>query len=35
MPERITGWKDAPVWNPSSIDRVTATLFHYLGDAKL
>ncbi len=34
MLERITDWKDAPVWNPSSIDRATATWFHYLGDAK-
>lgn len=34
MLERITDWKDAPVWNPSTIDRATATWFHYLGDAK-
>ena len=33
--ERITDWKDAPVWNPSTIDRATATWFHYLGDAQL
>lgn len=34
MLERITDWKDAPVWSPSTIDRATATWFHYLGDAK-
>ncbi len=34
MLERMTDWKDAPVWNPSTIDRATATWFHYLGDAK-
>ena len=33
--DRITDWKDAPVWNSSTIDRATATWFHYLGDAKL
>jgi UDP-glucose 4-epimerase len=34
MLERMTDWKDAPVWNPSTIDRATATWFHYLGDPK-
>ncbi len=34
MLERIADWKDAPVWNPSTIDRATATWFHFLGDAK-
>lgn len=32
MLERINDWKDAPVWNPTSIDRATASWFHYLGE---
>ncbi|MBK6908550.1 MAG: SDR family oxidoreductase [Rhodocyclaceae bacterium] len=31
MLERIDDWKDAPVWNPASIDQATATWFRYLG----
>lgn len=32
MLERITDWKDAPVWNPATINEATATWFHYLGE---
>lgn len=32
MMERINDWKDAPVWNPVSIDQATSTWFRYLGD---
>lgn len=28
----IENWKDAPVWNPKSIEKATDTWFHYLGD---
>jgi UDP-glucose 4-epimerase len=31
MLERIEDWKDAPVWDPSSINQATATWFRYLG----
>lgn len=31
MLERIDDWKDAPVWNPASIDQATSTWFRYLG----
>lgn len=31
MLERIDDWKDAPVWNPTSIDQATSTWFCYLG----
>jgi len=31
MVEHIDDWKDAPVWNPASIDQATSTWFHYLG----
>jgi UDP-glucose 4-epimerase len=34
MLERINDWKDAPVWNPASINQATAAWFHYLGDAR-
>jgi UDP-glucose 4-epimerase len=34
MLERIEDWKDAPVWNPSTINQATAAWFHYLGEAK-
>lgn len=29
--ENINDWKDAPVWDPASINKATATWFHYLG----
>jgi len=32
MLERIEDWRDAPVWNPASIDQATAAWFRYLGD---
>jgi UDP-glucose 4-epimerase len=32
MLERIYDWKDAPVWNPTTINQATATWFHYLGE---
>ncbi len=31
MLERIEDWRDAPVWNPASIDQATAVWFKYLG----
>jgi UDP-glucose 4-epimerase len=31
MLERIDDWKDAPVWDPASINQATATWFRYLG----
>ena len=31
MLARINDWKDAPVWNPATINQATATWFHYLG----
>jgi UDP-glucose 4-epimerase len=34
MLERINDWKDAPVWNPASINQATAAWFHYLGDTQ-
>jgi UDP-glucose 4-epimerase len=34
MLENINDWKDAPVWNPASINQATATWFQYLGDKK-
>lgn len=34
MLDRINDWKDAPVWNPASIDQATASWFHYLGEEK-
>tara|TARA_Y100000590_G_scaffold467694_1_gene647505 strand:+ start:8257 stop:9198 length:942 start_codon:yes stop_codon:yes gene_type:complete len=34
MLENINDWKDAPVWNPDSINQATATWFQYLGDQK-
>jgi UDP-glucose 4-epimerase len=34
MLERINDWKDAPVWNPATINQATATWFHYLGEAR-
>lgn len=30
MVERIEDWRDAPVWDPSSIDKATASWFQYL-----
>lgn len=34
MLDRINDWKDAPVWNPASINQATASWFHYLGGEK-
>lgn len=31
MMQRIDDWKDAPVWDPTSIDQATSTWFRYLG----
>lgn len=31
MLERIEDWRDAPVWDPDSIERATAAWFQYLG----
>jgi UDP-glucose 4-epimerase len=33
MLERIDDWKDAPVWNPATINQATATWFRYLGES--
>lgn len=32
MLEKIEDWKDAPVWNPATINQATATWFRYLGE---
>ena len=32
MVERIEDWRDAPVWDPATINQATASWFHYLGD---
>ncbi len=32
MLERIDDWKDAPLWDPGSIDQATAAWFRYLGE---
>lgn len=34
MLERIDDWRDAPVWNPESIDRATTSWFRYLGGSR-
>lgn len=34
MLERINDWKDAPVWDPASIDQATAVWFQYLGEGQ-
>lgn len=34
MLERINDWKDAPVWDPTSIDQATAVWFQYLGEGQ-
>lgn len=34
MLERINDWKDAPVWNPASINQATASWFRYLGEGQ-
>jgi UDP-glucose 4-epimerase len=34
MLERINDWKDAPVWNPATIDQATAAWFQYLGEGQ-
>ena len=31
MLERLNDWRDAPVWNPASIEQQTASWFRYLG----
>jgi UDP-glucose 4-epimerase len=31
MLEQIDYWKDAPLWDPLSIDKATKTWFEYLG----
>lgn len=33
MLEYIENWRDAPVWDPSSIDQATSAWFKYLGDS--
>lgn len=33
MLERIEDWREAPVWNPASIDKATATWFQYLKES--
>ena len=32
--DRIEDWKDAPLWDPKSINRATESWFQYLGDRK-
>ena len=32
MLERLEDWRDAPVWNPDSIDQATRNWFRYLGN---
>ncbi len=32
MIEHINDWKDAPVWDPASIDQATSSWFKYLGE---
>lgn len=32
MLESINDWRDAPVWNPATINQATAAWFHYLGE---
>lgn len=32
MLDRLEDWRDAPVWNPESIQQATSTWFQYLGD---
>jgi UDP-glucose 4-epimerase len=32
MVANMNDWRDAPVWDPSSIDKATKTWFHYLGE---
>lgn len=32
MVAHMNDWRDAPVWDPSSIDTATKTWFHYLGE---
>lgn len=34
MLERINDWKDAPVWDPASINQATAVWFQYLGEGE-
>ena len=32
MLKRLDDWREAPVWDPESIGKATASWFHYLGD---
>lgn len=32
MLKRLDDWREAPVWDPESISKATASWFHYLGD---
>lgn len=32
MLQNIDDWRDAPVWDPASIDKATEAWFHYLGE---
>ena len=32
MLDRLEDWRDAPVWNPESIQNATSKWFEYLGD---
>ncbi|HEY8034649.1 MAG TPA: SDR family oxidoreductase [Methylobacter sp.] len=34
MIEHINDWRDAPVWNPATINQATAAWFQYLGEEK-
>ena len=34
MLERLHDWRDAPVWDPGSITKATASWFRYLGDER-
>ncbi len=35
MLDHIEDWKDAPVWNPATINQATASWFRYLGGAQV
>ena len=32
MLDRLEDWRDAPVWNPETIQQATSKWFQYLGD---
>ena len=34
MLEKIEDWRDAPVWDPASIERATESWFRYLDESK-